>query len=188
MSGVYFLSFLKVIFRLSPFEKLHHSLFYLPALFLTFFSNTMFQMNLRPFFNFFLGSIFLIHKQQYAKYNFFMSFFFISKLRLYKQSSCFLLLNITLTSLIRCIISSFSPSSIKVLSRYLNFGTCFRASSSILIFSGYLEQTTISGFDMNTSLKSVPGTPHVLKLERHEISSNLFRKTFHDVIVRSGPV
>jgi len=29
MSGVYFLKFLKVIFLLSPFEKLHHSLFYL---------------------------------------------------------------------------------------------------------------------------------------------------------------
>ena len=43
-------------------------------------------------------------------------------------------------------------------------------------------------FDVNTSLKSVPGTPHVRKLERHKISSNLFRKTFHDVIVRSGPV
>ena len=38
MSGVYFLKFLKVIFLLSPFEKLHHSLFYLSILFLTFFS------------------------------------------------------------------------------------------------------------------------------------------------------
>jgi hypothetical protein len=33
MSGVYFLKFLKVIFLLSPFEKLHHSLFYLSILF-----------------------------------------------------------------------------------------------------------------------------------------------------------
>jgi len=29
MSGVYFLKFLKVIFLLSPFEGIHHSLFYL---------------------------------------------------------------------------------------------------------------------------------------------------------------
>jgi hypothetical protein len=29
-------------------------------------------------------------------------------------------------------------------------------------------------FYVNTSLKSVPGTPHVRKLERHEISSNFF--------------
>ena len=38
-------------------------------------------------------------------------------------------------------------------------------------------------FDVNTSLKSVPGTPHVRNLERHEISSSLFREHFHDVIV-----
>jgi len=31
MSGVYFLRFLKVIFLLSPFEKLHHSLLYLSS-------------------------------------------------------------------------------------------------------------------------------------------------------------
>ena len=37
-----FLKFLKVIFLLSPFEKLHHSLFYLSILFFTFFSSTMF--------------------------------------------------------------------------------------------------------------------------------------------------
>jgi hypothetical protein len=36
-------------------------------------------------------------------------------------------------------------------------------------------------FDVNTSLKSVPVTPHVQKPERHEISSNLFRKPFHDI-------
>jgi len=46
MSGVYFLRFLKAIFLLSPFESLHHSLFYLPILFLTFLSSTMFQMHL----------------------------------------------------------------------------------------------------------------------------------------------
>ena len=46
MSGVCFLTFLKVIFLLSPFENLHHSLFYLSTLFLTFFSSSMFQMHL----------------------------------------------------------------------------------------------------------------------------------------------
>jgi hypothetical protein len=46
----------------------------------------------------------------------------------------------------------------------------------------------ISFIDVNSSLKSVPWNPHVRKLERHEISSNLFRKNFHDVIVRFGPV
>ena len=40
MSGIYFLKFLKVIFLLSPFEELHHSLFYPSILFLTFFSST----------------------------------------------------------------------------------------------------------------------------------------------------
>ena len=45
-SGVYFFKFLEVIFLLWPFEKLHHSLFYLSILFLTFFSSTMFQMHL----------------------------------------------------------------------------------------------------------------------------------------------
>jgi len=73
MNGVYFFKFLKVNFLLSPFEKLYHSLFYLSILFLTFFSSTMFQMHLRPFRNFFLGSIFLIHKEQYSKYNFLKS-------------------------------------------------------------------------------------------------------------------
>ena len=48
MSGVYFFKFLKVIFLLSPFEKLHHSLFYPSILFLTFFSSTVFQMRLWP--------------------------------------------------------------------------------------------------------------------------------------------
>ena len=48
MSGVCFLQFLKVIFLLSPFEKLGHSLFYLSILFITFFSSSMFQMHLRP--------------------------------------------------------------------------------------------------------------------------------------------
>ena len=36
---------------------------YLSILFLTFFSSTMFQMHLRPFLNYFLGSMFLIHKE-----------------------------------------------------------------------------------------------------------------------------
>ena len=47
-----------------PFEKLHHSLLYLSILFLIFFSGTMFQLQLRPFLHFFLGSMFLIHKEQ----------------------------------------------------------------------------------------------------------------------------
>ena len=46
ISGVYFLKFLKVTFLLSPFENLHHSLFYLSILFLTFFTSTKFQMHL----------------------------------------------------------------------------------------------------------------------------------------------
>jgi len=45
---LFFKIFLKIIFLLSPFEKLHHLLFYLSSLFLTFFSSSMFQMNLRP--------------------------------------------------------------------------------------------------------------------------------------------
>ena len=49
MSGIYFL---KVIFLLLPFEKLH-LLFYLSILFLTFFSSTMFQMHLQSFSSFF---------------------------------------------------------------------------------------------------------------------------------------
>ena len=72
MSGVFFFFFLllKIIFLLSPFEKLHHSLFYLSILLLTFFSSTMFQMHLRPFLHFFLGSMFLIHKEQHSKFSF----------------------------------------------------------------------------------------------------------------------
>jgi len=46
----------------------------------------------------------------------------------------------------------------------------------------------INDFDVNTSLKSLPGTLRVRKRERQEISSNLFREHFHDVIVRSGPL
>ena len=46
MSGVYLLKCLKVICLLSPFEKLHHSLFCLSILILTFFSSSMFQMRL----------------------------------------------------------------------------------------------------------------------------------------------
>ena len=64
-----FLKFLKVIFLLSTFEKFHHSLFCLPILFLTIFSSTMFQMRLWPSLHFFLGSTFLIRKEQHSKYN-----------------------------------------------------------------------------------------------------------------------
>jgi hypothetical protein len=49
ISGVYFLRFLNIIFLLSPSETLHHLLFYLSILFLTFFSSTMFQMHLMKF-------------------------------------------------------------------------------------------------------------------------------------------
>ena len=42
-----FFKFWKLIFLLSPFEKLHHSLFHLPILFLTLFSISMFQVDLR---------------------------------------------------------------------------------------------------------------------------------------------
>jgi len=65
-----FFFILKVVFLLSPFEKFRHSLFNLSILFLTFFYSTMFQMHLRPFLYFFLGSMFLIHKEQHFKYNF----------------------------------------------------------------------------------------------------------------------
>jgi hypothetical protein len=54
-----------------------------------------------------------------------------------------------------------------------------RASTNIYIY------IYIYIYYMNTSLKLVPGTPHVRKLERHKISSNLFNKNFHDVIFRS---
>jgi hypothetical protein len=54
--------FFKVIFLVPPFEKLHHSLFYLSIIFSAFFSSTMFQMHLQPTLHFLLGSIFLIHK------------------------------------------------------------------------------------------------------------------------------
>ena len=124
MNGVCCLKFLKVAFLLSPFEKLSHSLFYLSILFSTFFSSTMFQMHLWPSLHFFLGSLFLIHKEQHSKYNSYISVFSISKLRLFEHNSCFLLLNITLASLIRCIMPSlFFPSSVIVLPRYLNFDT-----------------------------------------------------------------
>ena len=66
-----------------------------------------------------------------------LRFFFISKLKLFEHSSCFLLLNRTSASLIRSIISFlFFPSSVIILTRYLNFGICFEVLSStvILIF------------------------------------------------------
>ena len=102
-----FFKILTIVFLFSPFEKLHHSLFYLSILFLTFFSSTLFHMHLRTFLHFFLVSMFLVYKEQHSKYNF-LCFFItsISKLKLFEQSSCFLLLNITLAALIRCIMSS----------------------------------------------------------------------------------
>ena len=42
-----------LIFLLSPFEKLYHSLFYLSILFLTFFSSSMFQTHWQTFLLFF---------------------------------------------------------------------------------------------------------------------------------------
>ena len=60
-----FLKFLKVIFLLSPFKKLHHSLFYMSILFLTVFSSSMFQMHLRPFLHIFVWSMLPIHKEQH---------------------------------------------------------------------------------------------------------------------------
>jgi hypothetical protein len=41
-----FLKFLKIILLLSPFDKLHQTLFYLPILFLKLFFSAMFQMHL----------------------------------------------------------------------------------------------------------------------------------------------
>jgi len=70
MSDVYFLKIFKSIL-LSPFEKLHNSLFYLSILFLTFLSSTTFQMYLRPSLHFFLRSMFLIHTEQHSKYCFY---------------------------------------------------------------------------------------------------------------------
>jgi hypothetical protein len=112
MSGVYFLRFFKAIFLLSPSEKLHHSLFYLSILFLTFLSSSMFQMHLWPSLHFFLRSIFLIHKQQHSKYNF-ICLSFISEERLFEHSSSFFFFFITLSSLTHCIMSSlFFPPSV----------------------------------------------------------------------------
>jgi len=68
INGVGCLKFLKVIFLFSPFEKFNLSLFYPSILFLTFFSSTMFQINLRLL-HFFLLSMFLIYKEQHSKYN-----------------------------------------------------------------------------------------------------------------------
>jgi len=43
MSGVYFFLFLKVNFLLLPFDKFHHSLFYLSILFFNIPLHTMFH-------------------------------------------------------------------------------------------------------------------------------------------------
>jgi len=67
---LFFRIFFTVIFLLSPFEKLHQTLFHPFILFLTFFSSSMFQMHLRSSLHFFLGSILLIHKEQHSKYSF----------------------------------------------------------------------------------------------------------------------
>jgi len=56
----FFFKFLPVIFLLSPFEKLHHSLFYLSILFLTFFSSSMFQMYLQPYLQFIISVIYYL--------------------------------------------------------------------------------------------------------------------------------
>ena len=91
MSGVYFLRFLKVIFLLSPFERLHHSLFYLSILFLTFFSSPKFQMHLWPSPHFFLGYLFLIRKELHSQYNFlYISFLFP---KLFRKKPEWLVLN-----------------------------------------------------------------------------------------------
>ena len=68
--SIFFFFNFKSNFFLLPFEKLHHLLFCLSILYLTFFSSTMFQMHLWPFLHFFLGSMFLMHKEQHSKYNF----------------------------------------------------------------------------------------------------------------------
>jgi hypothetical protein len=69
-------------------------------------------------------SILILSSHLHSKIQLFISLF-ISKLKQLEQSSCFLLLNITLASLTRCIMSSlFFPSSVNTLPRYWNFGTC----------------------------------------------------------------
>jgi hypothetical protein len=112
--------FLKVIFLVSPFVKLHHSLFYTSILFLTFFSSTLFQTHLRPFLHVLLGPMFLIHKEQHSKYNF-ISFFFYFPSKLFEQCSCFLLLNINLASLIGCIVFFIFPIFFEYTTEELEF-------------------------------------------------------------------
>jgi hypothetical protein len=91
--------FLKIFkSNLSSFSlyKTRHSLLYLSVLFVSFFSSAMFQIHLRSSLHFLLRSTFLIHNQQHSKYvQLSIRFFFLSKLRLSKISSFFLLLNIT---------------------------------------------------------------------------------------------
>ena len=80
-----------------------------------------------------------------------ISFFFISKLKLFKHSSCFLLLNITLASLIRLYYVFIFPIFCNYTTVwYLNFDTCFKVLSSILIliFSKPLEQTITYVFSL----------------------------------------
>jgi hypothetical protein len=106
MSGIYFLRFLKSIFLLSPFKKFHHSLFSLSILFLTFFYSTTFQMHLRLSLHLLLGSLFPPIRSNTPNTTF-LGLFFIYNLRLFKHSSCFLLLNITSAALfvVFCLLS-----------------------------------------------------------------------------------
>jgi hypothetical protein len=84
--------------------KIQRSLFYLSSLFSIFLSSAMFQMDLRPSLSFFLGPRFWFVKIN-TQNTTFISYFFISKLRLFEQSS-FSLLNIDLAPLV-CVIMFF---------------------------------------------------------------------------------
>jgi len=76
--------------NLSPFEKLRLSLFSLPTVFLTFFSTPRFKCFYDPFFIF--STVHISDPQTAAlQIQRFISFFFISKLRLFEHSRCFLL-------------------------------------------------------------------------------------------------
>ena len=98
MSGVYFFNIFKnnfssfALWKTSSFVILSvHFIFNIS--FLHHVSNAF-----TTFLHFFLGSTFLLQKEQHSKYNF-LYFFFISKIRLFELSSFFLSLNTTLVSL-----------------------------------------------------------------------------------------
>jgi len=81
MSGVYFL-FLKAIPLLLPFETLHHSVYFV--------FNFLLQLHISNAFmnrsSFFPSSMFLIHKEQHSKYNFYkLLFYFQTKFILSSQ-------------------------------------------------------------------------------------------------------